>query len=141
MPISDQTLILTPLAVIVVLTLFITTRLYFVQRRAIKGWEVRYGYFKTYEGERPEYLQAARDHYKNMFELPLLFYVWIIVIYLMESVDTFDLVLAWLFVISRIIHSAIRIIDHTKLRNRFAVFAVGWFVLVIACGKLLLGLL
>ncbi|MEE2877343.1 MAG: MAPEG family protein [Candidatus Neomarinimicrobiota bacterium] len=137
----DSNLILIPLALMVALTLLVTARLYFVQRRAIKGWEVRYGYFKTYEGDRPEYLQAARDHYKNMFELPLLFYVWVIVVYLMESVDRIDLGLAWLFIISRIIHSGIRIADHTKLRNRFAAFTVGWFVVVIAWSKLLLGLL
>ena len=125
----------------VALTLFVTARLYFVHRRAVKGWEVKYGFFKTYQGDHPEYLQAARDHYKNMFELPLLFYVWIIVIILMDSVDRLDLALAWLFVISRIAHSTIRIIDHTKLRYRFTAFTMGWFVILFAFGKLLLGLL
>ena len=123
------------------LTLFVTARLYFVQRRAIKGWEVKYGYFKTYQGDRPEYVQAARDHYKNMFELPVLFYVWVIAIFLLDSVDSFDLTLAWLFVISRIVHAVIRIVDHTKLLYRFPAFAVGWFVMVIAWGKFLFDLL
>ena len=137
----NTNLILLSLLVMVALTLLVSARLYFVKRRAVKGWEVKYGFFKTYQGDRPEYLQAARDHYKNMFELPLLFYVWVIVIILMDSVDRMDLTLAWLFVISRIVHSTIRIIDHTKLRYRFTTFTLGWFVLVVVFGKLLLGLL
>ena len=99
------------------LTLFVTARLYFVQRRAIKGWEVKYGYFKTYQGDRPEYVQAARDHYKNMFELPLLFYVWVIVIFLLDSVDSFDLALAWLFVISRIVHACLLYTSPSRIRR------------------------
>ncbi|HJL85139.1 MAG TPA: MAPEG family protein, partial [Candidatus Marinimicrobia bacterium] len=89
----------------------------------------------------PDYLQAARDHYKNMFQLPILFYSWAGIIFMMGNVDTLDLSLAWLFVASRYLHSGIRIIDHTKLLRRSSVFIVGWFVLLIAWGKLLFDLL
>jgi len=83
------------------LTFFVTAHLYLVQKRAIKKWDVKYGFFKTYEGDRPEYLQAARDHYKNIFQLPILFYVWTGILFMMGNVDTLDLSLAWLFVASR----------------------------------------
>ena len=88
----------------VVLTFLVTAHLYFVQKRAIKKWDVKYGFFKTYEGNSPDYLQAARDHYKNIFQLPILFYVWTIFVFIMGKVDTLDLTLAWLFVGSRYVH-------------------------------------
>ena len=125
----------------VALTFLVTAHLYFVQKRAIKKWDVKYGFFKIYEGDRPDYLQAARDHYKNMFQLPILFYSWAGIIFMMGNVDTLDLSLAWLFVASRYLHSGIQIIDHTKLLRRSSVFIVGWFVLLIAWGKLLFDLL
>ena len=121
----------------VVLTFLVTAHLYFVQKRAIKKWDVKYGFFKTYEGNSPDYLQAARDHYKNIFQLPILFYVWAIFVFIMGKVDTLDLTLAWLFVGSRYVHSGIRIIDHTRLLYRSSVFIIGWFVLLLAWGKLL----
>ena len=121
----------------VVLTFLVTAHLYFVQKRAIKKWDVKYGFFKTYEGNSPDYLQAARDHYKNIFQLPILFYVWTIFVFIMGKVDTLDLTLAWLFVGSRYVHSGIRIIDHTRLLYRSSVFIIGWFVLLLAWGKLL----
>ena len=134
-------LILYPLIAMAALTFFVTAHLYFVQRKAIKKWDVKYGFFKTYEGDRPEYLQAARDHYKNIFQLPILFYVWTGILFMMGNVDTLDLSLAWLFVASRYLHSGIRIIDHTKLLHRSSVFISGWFVLFFAWGKLLFDLL
>ncbi|MDP7436727.1 MAG: MAPEG family protein [Candidatus Marinimicrobia bacterium] len=134
-------LVLYPVIAMVALTFLVTAHLYFVQKRAIKKWDVKYGFFKIYEGDRPDYLQAARDHYKNMFQLPILFYSWAGIIFMMGNVDTLDLSLAWLFVASRYLHSGIRIIDHTKLLRRSSVFIVGWFVLLIAWGKLLFDLL
>ena len=130
-------LVLYPVIAMVVLTFLVTAHLYFVQKRAIKKWDVKYGFFKTYEGNSPDYLQAARDHYKNIFQLPILFYVWTIFVFIMGKVDTLDLTLAWLFVGSRYVHSGIRIIDHTRLLYRSSVFIIGWFVLLLAWGKLL----
>ena len=134
-------LILYPLIAMAALTFLVTAHLYFVQRKAIKKWDVKYGFFKTYEGDKPEYLQAARDHYKNIFQLPILFYVWTGILFMMGNVDTLDLSLAWLFVASRYLHSGIRIIDHTKLLHRSSVFIAGLFVLLFAWGKLLFDLL
>ena len=130
-------LVLYPVIAMVLLTFLVTAHFYFVQKRAIKKWDVKYGFFKTYEGNSPDYLQAARDHYKNIFQLPILFYVWTIFVFIMGKVDTLDLTLAWLFVGSRYVHSGIRIIDHTRLLYRSSVFIIGWFVLLVAWGKLL----
>lgn len=137
----DNTTILYPIIAMAALTFWVTARLYLVQRRAMKSREVKYGFFRVYRGEAPEYLQATRDHYKNMFELPVLFYVWAGILYASGQVDLIDLVLSWLFVISRYIHSFIRATDHTRLLLRLSVFSVGWFLILISWAKLLIQLI
>ena len=89
----ENTSIINPIIAMAALTFWVTARLYLVQRRATKNREVKYGFFRVYRGEAPEYIQAARDHYKNMFELPVLFYVWAGILYTSGQIDIVDLVL------------------------------------------------
>jgi hypothetical protein len=137
----ENTSIINPIIAMAALTFWVTARLYLVQRRATKNREVKYGFFRVYRGEAPEYIQAARDHYKNMFELPVLFYVWAGFLYASGQIDLVDLVLSWLFVISRYVHSFIRATDHTKLLFRLSVFAVGYFLILFGWVKLLIQLI
>ncbi|MBC8344701.1 MAG: MAPEG family protein [Candidatus Marinimicrobia bacterium] len=137
----DNTTILFPLIAMAGLTFFVTARLYFVQYKATKRREVKYGFFSVYQGEAPEFIQAARDHYKNMFELPVLFYLWAVILFASGQVDAADLVLSWLFVISRYIHSFIRATDHTKLLFRLSMFSMGYFLILMGWVKLLIQLI
>ena len=123
----------------VVLTVGVTVRLYLVQMRAIKKREVRYRFFRVYEGEAPDYLQQAREHYKNMFEFPVLFYLLCIFLILKDSVDFWDIGLAWSFVILRYIHSYIRMTSN-YVPGRFAAFAGSFFALILGWVKFLVGL-
>lgn len=137
----DNTTMLYPVIAMVALTFWVTARLFYVQRRATKKREVKYGFFSVYRGDVPEHIQAARDHYKNMFELPVLFYLWSAILYASGHIDHIDIVLSWLFVISRYIHSFIRATDHTKLLYRLSVFFVGWFLILFGWAKLFLQLI
>ncbi len=137
----DSDSILFPVIAMAVLTFFVAIRLYLVQYGATKRREVRYGFFSVYRGEAPEFIQAARDHYKNLFELPVLFYVWAVILYAGGQVDQVDLVLSWSFVVSRYVHSFIRATNHSKILYRLSVFAVGFFIVVACWAKLLLMLL
>lgn len=76
-----------------------------------------------------------------MCELPVLFYVWAVIVYVLGQVDISDSVLSWLFVVSRYIHSFIRATDHTKLLFRLSVFAVGYFLILLGWVKLLVQLM
>ena len=89
----ENTSIINPIIAMAALTFWVTAQLYLVRRRATKNREVKYGFFRVYLGEVPEYIQAARDHYKNMFELPVLFYVWAGILYTSGQIDIVDLVL------------------------------------------------
>jgi hypothetical protein len=70
----------------------------------------------------------AADNFRNLFELPVLFYVALGIAFAIGAVDLPLLALAWLFVVLRIAHSAIQC-SYNRVMHRFAVYAAGGFVL------------
>lgn len=72
---------------------------------------------------------AAADNYSNLFELPVLFYVLCILLYVIGAATIVQLVLAWAFVFARIVHSFIHV-THNRVRYRFLSFVVGAFILM-----------
>lgn len=82
----------------------------------------------------------AADNFRNLFELPVLFYMALAVAALSGQVTTLVLVLAWLFVALRILHSAIHC-GCNKVIHRFYAYFAGGVVLWILWGFLGFGLL
>lgn len=70
----------------------------------------------------------AADNFRNLFELPVLFYLALVVAALAGLTNPVVLVLAWLFVGLRVLHSAIHC-TYNKVTHRFVVYAAGGFVL------------
>ena len=99
---------------------------------ATKNRRVQMRFFILYKNKEdvPDDLLQARDHYKNLFELPLLFYLLCILVYLTVDVTIVDLVFSWSFVAFRYIHSYIRATSNWVPR-RFAFFAAGFVVLFV----------
>ncbi len=69
------------------------------------------------------------DNLRNLFELPVLFYLALIVAALTDQVTTTTLALAWMFVASRVLHSVIQC-GYNTVMHRFRAFAFGLFVLL-----------
>ena len=133
----DNTLILYPLLPVVFMNFFVIFHMRYVIEKAIKKREVRYSWFRVYEGSAPEYMLAARHHYKNYFELPILFYLFCIILYVINDVRDLDLWIAWLFVVFKLIHSYIRLTSN-YVPNRAYTFYIcmllllgGWIYLAI----------
>ena len=133
----DNTLILYPLLPVVFMNFFVIFHMRYVIEKAIKKREVRYSWFRVYEGSAPEYMLAARHHYKNYFELPILFYLFCIILYVINDVRDLDLWIAWLFVVFKLIHSYIRLTS-IYVPNRAYAFYIcvllllgGWIYLAI----------
>ena len=82
----------------------------------------------------------AADNFRNLFELPVLFYLAIVVAAQAGLATTTVLVLAWLFVILRIAHSWIQC-TYNKVMHRFYVYVTGGMVLWVLWGVLAYGLL
>ena len=101
----DNTLILYPILPVVFLNFFVVFHMRYVIEKAIKKREVRYRWFRVYKGSAPEDMLAARHHYKNFFEMPILFYLLCILLYIIDDVRDLDLWITWLFVVFKYIHT------------------------------------
>lgn len=82
----------------------------------------------------------AADNFRNLFELPVLFYLALVVAALTAQVDTVVLTLAWSFVALRIVHSAIHC-SYNKVMHRFQAYLAGSVALWALWGVLAAGLL
>jgi len=81
----------------------------------------------------------AADNFRNLFELPVLFYLALVIIALTGQVSALTLALAWLFVALRILHSAIHC-SYNKVMHRFQAYLAGSIVLWVLWGVLGFGL-
>lgn len=82
----------------------------------------------------------AADNFRNLFELPVLFYLALVAAAQAGLVTTTVLALAWTFVALRALHSWIQC-TYNKVMHRFYAYAAGGFVLWALWGLLAVGLL
>jgi len=78
---------------------------------------------------------APADNLMNLFEIPVLFYTWAIIVYLNGLLTPVDMDLAVLYVILRYGHSAIHL-TYNKVMHRFMVYATSTLVLWVLWLKL-----
>jgi len=90
----------------------------------------------TAQLERPQ----AAENFRNLFELPVLFYLALVVAALTAQAGTAVLVLAWLFVALRVVHSAIHC-SYNKVMHRFQAYLAGCIVLWLLWAVIAFGLL
>ena len=133
----DNILIIYPILPVVLMNFIVMFHMRYMIVKAIKKRDVKYKYFRAYEGSAPEYLLTSRHHYKNFFEIPILFYMLCLVLYIIDDVSAIDLWIAWLFVLFKGIHSYIRItsnyVPYRAYSFNVCVFLLfgGWIILVI----------
>lgn len=117
-----------PVAVLVFWTLMVLVLMGSARVKAVKKGEVPASYFRDYQGEVPERLAVAERHFRNMLELPPLFYLACVVTYMTGNVDGWMVGLAWAFVILRLAHSGVHL-GGNVVNTRFFVFLLGLAVL------------
>jgi len=124
-----QDLILLPLIAMFLLTIAIGIWMLKLRLKAVREDGLNPGYFQLNRGAKlPEYLAKVSNHYANLFELPVLYYVVCLAIYAGHKADTTYIGLAWLFVSIRIVHAYIHT-THNTLRHRRLAFLCGTLVL------------
>jgi hypothetical protein len=72
---------------------------------------------------------APADNLRNLFEMPVLFYLALVVAAMTAQVTTPVLVLAWAFVAARMLHSFIHC-TYNKVMHRFRAYALSVFLLL-----------
>ncbi len=72
------------------------------------------------QADKFQSIQAA-DNYRNLFEMPVLFYALCILLVVLNKADGTYVTLAWLFVALRFAHSAIHC-SYNNVNHRFIAF-------------------
>jgi len=114
-----------PMLTLVFLTVVVGGFLLRGRVAAVRQQKVSLGYFRLNSGEPPPpKVQAAANHFSNLFEVPVLFYV-AGTLSIVLNFQTIPMqVLAWIFVISRIVHAYIHLTSNNVIRRMLA-FATG----------------
>ncbi len=125
-----QELIIYPVIALVTLTFGIVLWMAKLRFRASIRGDIDPRYFKLNRGyEVPEYLAKVTQNYDNLVEMPILFYTVCCLLYASGQVELAQLILAWLYVSSRFIHSYIHTTSN-RLLLRLKVFAFGATILI-----------
>jgi hypothetical protein len=77
----------------------------------------------------PDRVVQVEKAFTNQFELPILFYILVVLAIITRKYDFLFVILEWLFVILRLVHAGIHITSN-ELRLRFQTFAAGALVLL-----------
>ncbi len=112
------------LLIFVLMGLMVRARVGSILRGEVKPEDVALS--STAYGNRA---QQFANCFANQFELPLLFFALIAFILITRIGDTLLLILAWVFVLSRIAHAVVHTTSN-DIRRRFAAYATGAAALI-----------
>jgi hypothetical protein len=106
MPLANTALLL-PLLAHAALIGFLYGWLTVARKRAVDRGETTLSGFVLSRDEPPDVARITRN-LANQFEVPVLFYVAVVVILMADSTGPFDLAMAWLFVAGRVAHTVVQ---------------------------------
>ena len=132
--------ILLPLFVQVVLTFALLSWTGGARFAAVRRGDVRPRDVALRQPNWPKHETQIANAYHNQLELPVLFYVLTILAIVTRHADFLFVVLAWLFVLLRLVHVAIHLTSN-HMGRRFAAFAGAAVVLAIMWGIFMLRIL
>ena len=123
-------MILAPLFVLVLMTFALGFFLASLRTPALTRGEIRPDDVSLRQPNWPKRALQAGYSFQNQFELPLLFYVLTILAMITKHADLLFVVLAWVFVLSRLAHAYVHVTSN-NLRFRGLFFGIGALVLAI----------
>ena len=122
--------IIYPLIAMIFLTIIVGVQLLYCNTKSVLNREVDIRHFRLFNSKIPKNLQSISQHYKNMFEMPILFYILCILLIINNNYTQLDVMLAWGFVVFRVLHSLARI-PNRDVNLRFGLFSGSFIMLVI----------
>ena len=129
-----NTAILLPVIALVLLTAVVWVRLYVERIRELRQRRIDPQSLATSAsaGQTMQRVQAS-DDFKNLFEVPVLFYALCAVLASAQQVSAFFVIGAWVYVALRCIHSFIHL-TYNRVIHRFAVYVLSTVILFILWG-------
>jgi len=121
----DTRLIWWPAVAMVALTVVVWLRMYFSRVAQMKRERIHPQAVATSAQAAAKLTDSkCADNFRNLFELPVLFYLALVVAAQIGAVNVPILTVAWLFVLLRVAHSAIQC-SYNKVMHRFYVYFLG----------------
>ena len=126
----DPTLILYPVFAMFVLVAVVLGRMARLRFAAVGRQEMSGAYYRTFQGgEEPEAIRVVTRNFINLFEVPVLFYVVVIMTYVTGQASYAMVAMAWLYVGLRYVHTYVHLTSNDVLR-RFKIYFASGLVLV-----------
>ncbi|MBP1870704.1 hypothetical protein LPJGGPFB_01139 [Ensifer adhaerens] len=112
-----------PMVAHVLLVFVLYALLSFRRVGLVRAGKVQVSQFRENRDEPGESL-VVRNSIANQFELPVLFHVCCVLLYITEADNIVSLVLAWLFIASRYLHAFVHVTSN-RIRYRRPLFMAG----------------
>lgn len=123
--------ILYPVFAMVALTAIAAGRLAYLRITAVRSRQISIGFFRAFTGhEEPAKLIIASRQLRNLFEMPVLFYASVVMVYVTGATSTTLVLLAWGYVALRYVHTAIHL-GANNVIHRFWAYAASCLVLAV----------
>ena len=127
-----------PMFAMVLLTFIVLIRLFRTRTQSVASGAVKASFYKTYQGDaEPEAAQKLTRHFSNLFEAPTLYYAACLAGLTMHVTDLAFLIMAWAYVVARLIHAYIHL-GKNKIYPRIYAYFSSWIILLVMWGYLAL---
>jgi hypothetical protein len=134
------TAIFYPVAALVALTFAVAVRVYFARVGAARDRRVRIGDFRVGESANvPADVALPNRNFMNLLEMPVLFYVACVILFVTNAVDNLALILAWSYVALRAAHSLVHL-TYSNVVHRLGAFTASNVVLLVLWVRLVAAL-
>lgn len=130
-----------PAAAMVAFILLVGAFVFSVRVGHVRKGLVKVGYFRVYDNkgmDAPEFLVRAGRHYDNLMQLPMLYFATIAIALAVKVDSPLIQISAWLFIVTRAVHSYIHLGSNHVMRRAQAFFA-GWFCIIAMWIAILIG--
>ena len=123
-------MVLLPVFVQVALTFALLIWMASARTASVKRGETKLRDIALGQSAWPAKPMQISNCYDSQFQIPLLFYVLVVLAWMTKQADLIFVVMAWIFVLSRLAHAYIHT-GSNHVPTRFRVFAVGMIVLLL----------
>jgi len=122
--------ILLPMFVQVGLTFVLLFWMSALRLAAIRSGQVDPQKVRLREPNWPPRVTQVANAFHNQLELPVLFYVVVLLAFVTETLDVVLLVLSWMFVLARLVHAYVHVTSN-RLDRRTGVFGISAIALLL----------
>ena len=137
---SQKALLLLPLVGMFWLTVGMALWMLKLRYKAVREDGLNPAYFKLNKGAKlPDYLVKVTQNFENLLEMPALFYIAIILVLLLGVNDAGYIILSWLYLLSRLVHSYIHT-GSNHIPHRRNVFILSTIILLLIWARMMISI-